>query len=253
MYFLLISFTLFISINSENEKIPEKWELNDIWDFTYKDISKRERTSYGIVDPNGYISNEKLKELKEYLDMLNAKKKMNIFIIIIKQFKEKFVCEKFLNNLSIQLFLYLQGSKFDINNDNLMFAIYSVEDKTYKIAVGNNYKNKINNQILSEINNTIKPCLNEKETFLGIKKIITNFENIPNLPTINLQENNKKNNIKYNDFSGIFSLLIIIIVLTTLLFLFVLIFFKMRRRLKVLYIRNIDYNIMNSQYENLNK
>ena len=246
MYFLLISFILLFSFNCENEKIPQQWEINNIWDFTYEYISQSSSTSYGIVDPNGYITKEKLMELEEYLKKLNAEKRMNIFIIIIKQFKEKFVCEKFLNNLSIQFFLYLQGSKFDVNKDNLMFTIYSVEDKAYKIAFGNNYKT----QILSEIDKEIKPYLKEKETFLGIQKIIAHFENIPNLPTKKTKDNNEKKNIKYNNLKEIFSLKIIIIVLIILLILFTLILFRMSRRLKILNIKNIDYNIMNSQYEN---
>ena len=255
MNFSLISILLII-IKCKIQ-IKEKWDLNEIWESTYDIISSRNDSSFGIIDLNNYIKNSQLIELEEYLKKLNKEYEMNIFIIVIKEFKERFVCENFLKDLSFDLFVNFESSNFNIKDNNIISIIISVENEVYAIAIGNNYKKKIILKNNVEINNEIKLYLHNQEIPLGIKKLLYELENsdenLSNPFKVNKQqkkkgnESNDKKNIKYNDSNKLFSLYFIIIILMILVVYFIL---KRVRRLKFVNSKNIDYNIMETVFEN---
>ena len=254
MNFSLISILLMII--QCKVQILEKWDLNEIWESTYTIISLRNNSSFGVIDLNNYIQNSKLIELEDNLKQLNSNYEMNIFIIIIKEFKEKFICEKFLNYLSFNLFLNFETSNFDIKHNNIISIIFSVENELFVIAIGNNYKKRIIFENFIELNNEIKLYLHNKEISLGIEKLLHELENSyqnlsHSIKADKKQEkkenkSNDKQNIKYNDTNKIISLYFIIIIFVVLVIYFIL---KMIKRLKFLNSTTVDYNIMNTVFE----
>ena len=212
MNFSLISILLIII--KCKIKIKEKWDLNEIWESTYNIISSRNNSSFGIIDLNNYLKGSQLMELEAYLKKLNSEYEMNIFIIVIKEFKERFVCENFLDNLSIDLFFNFETSNFDIKENNIISIIFAVENEEYVIAIGNEYKKKIIFNNISEINKEIKLFLHNKEISLAIEKLLheveKSYENLSEQIEFDKKQKKKENeskdkqNIKYNDTNKLF-------------------------------------------------
>ena len=265
-YFLI--FILLISINCQ--EIPEKWEIDKLWKFVNEEISKREYNSSGLIDPNKYIHNETFEEFEDYLKSLNEQFGVCIFFTVIKQFDINNVTDKFLNESSLELFHYFEKSNFDIKPSQLISVIYSVEDKKYKIEMGNDYsKHKSNNKSISEIFEDVEPYLEDKKVFVILISIAFKVENIRH-PTLEddeeeeekgkekeIKKNPKKkkqqkSQIKYNNSSNIFSLYLILIILVIL---FIMVGFLIRRlskrlkKLKSLDEKSINYNVINNLNE----
>ena len=253
MNFSLISILLIII--KCKIKIKEKWDLNEIWESTYNIISSRNNSSFGIIDLNNYLKGSQLMDLEAYLKKLNSEYEMNIFIIVIKEFKERFVCENFLDNLSIDLFFNFETSNFDIKENNIISIIFAVENEEYVIAIGNEYKKKIIFNNILEINKEIKLFLHNKEISLAIEKLLheveKSYENLSEQIEFDKKQKKKENeskdkqNIKYNDTHKLFSLYFIIFILTILVIFFML---KRVRKIKFLNSKNIDYNVMETVF-----
>ena len=269
MSYLLISFLL-ISINCQNNGVQEKWKLNDIWNFFYKNISQREVTTYGLVDPNGYIRKKTGSQFEDYLHFLNDEFGVCMFITVIKKFDESNVTQRYVNVTSLRLFNQIEKTNFDINIDKLVSVIYSVEDKRYKINVGKDYRHKTNARMVYDIFENVESYLEEQKPFLVIFSIATKIEGFKNLNPeedeeeeeeeevddseyddvrITVFEKEKEDNIKYNDSSKLSSFYLILSLAT--LFIITAAYFMIKRnkrikKSKFLIQKNLDYNLMNS-------
>lgn len=271
MSYFLISILL-ISINCQNEQMPEKWKLNEIWTYFFRNISHRNSTSHGLFDPNGYIRSKTGKQFEDYLDYLNYDSGISMFFIIIKKFDEDNVTQKYVNVTSLRFFNELLTTKFDINMDKLVTVIYSVEDKRYKINVGKDYRHKTNARMVNDVFELVESYLEEQKPFLVIISIATKIEAFKNLnPADDEEEEEEKlddseyddvriihyekeysDSIKYNDSNKLFSLFLILLLIT--LFIIFVVFFILKRnkrfkKSKLLSQKYLEDDFMNSQYE----
>lgn len=255
----LIIIVFLISINCQ---IKDKWNIDNLWEYIKHDISPRQNTTYGLVDPNSLIRTQTTVEFEDYLASLYIKNKMSLFIIVVNQFEDK----KLLNE-SNKLFKYFEEAKFEINPVRLILMVYSVEDKDFKIVVGSDYKLKTNTGIIGDIHNEVKDYIEDKKVFITLITAATKIENFKQLSDadagdieeddeekpLNPTKDEGKKDVKFNDTSQIFSLYFIIIIIVILLIFvtyFVLKSSKRLRRLNGLHKEYIDYNIMNDQYDN---
>ena len=264
MSYVLI-FLLLFSIHSQ--EIPEKWTLDQILNFVNEDISKRNYTSSGVIDPHHYIKNDTLKQFQDYLETLHKQYGLCVYFTLIKQFDTNNDIDKFLNETSLELFHHFEKSKFDINPDQIISVIYSVDDKKYKVELGQFYNEEEGNiKSLADIFEDNEQYLENKKVFVILATVAFKVETFRHpSPEKGKKKNEEKTNpkkkeekkkpekkVKLNDSKNIFSLYLILIVIVIL---FIMVSFlilrlsKRLKRLKLLDEKSIDYNSMNNLNE----
>ena len=203
---LFIIFPLISSLPQIKELIKKKWDEHSLFDYIkqkYLNPDNPEEIKnlhYIIADPNEYLNNINLDEIKNNLELLYKELNVTTFIYVISEVEKNRDLNYKLKDFASEVFseIYKKNPNFD--KYSTISAIFRIEDKKMHIRLGSSVRSILYDSVALKI---LKKRANDLEN----KK----YEKLLRLFTKELLSTYKKNFELSKNYKGYFTIKKIII------------------------------------------
>ena len=231
-FFLLLYFVPLINCSvvfNDSFKLIEKWDEENLFEYIkyyfltpHNETNEIKDFNYMLIDPNEYLKNNNLKEIKKYLEKLYKEYNITSFIYIINHLKKNIDLNYKLKDFNTKIFSEIKKYKNDFDEYSTISLIFQVEDDKMNIRLGSSIRNIISDSEALEILKSYSNYLSKKQINILLKNFFSSF--IYKYAS-NYKHYKKNGNNNFNFFRNMLTLKGILILSFIILIYFILIYF----------------------------